>query len=354
MALESIPPETDFHFPRPKPGEAWNPATIHTYYFGFSVPEERIGVFVYLRFQPTAGMSMGGFCCFRGQDNVLPLDIEFHDFEIAMPWPTVEGQTITTANGLSIEWLELGHQVRLTYEANDGRASFDVVQTSITPLIGRGQVLPGEVEDRGETAGSGGSEQYMRCVGQLVLDGTTYEVDCPAIRDRSWMQVRGQRQGANPSPPVGWSPMWFGDDLCLNQISIEARDTDPEWIGVYDPPADGRPDHLYAWMLVDGKLRDVVAVHRNVLERDPRTHASLRQEVTVTDETGQVHRFSGRSIAHAFLPSWWNLTFYDHVYRWEDERGRVSFGTHQEVWTDRYQRIMNERRRASGTARITA
>jgi hypothetical protein len=299
VPLQDVPPETDLHLPRPGPGETWDPATVHTYYFGFSIPEERIGAFVYLRFQPTAGMSMGGFCCFRGEDeNVLPLDIAFHDFEIAMPWPAISGNRITSANGLTIEWLEPGRQVRLTYASGDGRASFDVIQTGVTPLVGRGQVLPGEAEDRGATSGSGGSEQYMHCVGELTLDGRRLPVDCHAIRDRSWMQVRGQRQGANPSPPVGWSPMWFGDDLCLNQISIEAR-----------------------------------------------------QELAITDATGRVHRFQGESLAHAFLPSWWNLSFHDHLYRWVDERGRISHGTYQEVWTDRYQRAFNEQHRRLGAAR---
>lgn len=345
MTLKSVPPETDLHLPRPAQGEVWDPATIHTYYFGFNIPAERIGVFIYLRFQPTAGMSMGGVCVFRGtEQNVLPLDIEHHDFEIAMPWPTVEGKTIRSANGLTIEFVELGRVVRLSYVSNDGAITFDVVQTGVTPLVGRGQVLPGEAEDRGTQTGAGGSEQFMHCVGELVLGDERFAVDCHAMRDRSWCQVRGQRQGANPSPPVGWSPMWFGDDLCLNQISIETRDTEPRWVGVYDPPAD-RPDHLYAWMLVDGELRDVVSIRRHVQKYDPRTHSALRQTLEITDETGHVHRFGGEAIASAFLPSWWNLTFYDHVYRWEDDRGRVAHCTYQEVWTAAYQREMNARYR---------
>ena len=35
---------TDLLLPRPGAGEVWDPHTIHTYYFGFSIPEVQIGV----------------------------------------------------------------------------------------------------------------------------------------------------------------------------------------------------------------------------------------------------------------------------------------------------------------------
>ena len=42
---------------------------------------------------------------------------------------TPEG-TITTANGLRIEFLELGRQARITYASGDGRCELDVLQTA--------------------------------------------------------------------------------------------------------------------------------------------------------------------------------------------------------------------------------
>lgn len=47
--------------------------------------------------------------------------------------------------------------------------------------------------------------------------------------------------GAQKSPPVGWSPAYFGDDLAFNVTSIEAPDTNPAWRGLYDIP-DGCAD----------------------------------------------------------------------------------------------------------------
>jgi hypothetical protein len=183
----------------------------------------------------------------------------------------------------------------------------------------------------------------MRATGELTLHGERFAVDCPAVRDRSWRQVRTERRGSVPVPPVGWSPMWFGEDLVFNQISYEAPDTDPAWLGVYEMPAD-RPTHHYAWVRADGETREVVRVRRDVTERHPVLHAAVRQEIEAEDEDGRVRRFKGEAIAMAPIPAWPNVAFRDSVYRWEDEQGRVAHATYQEIWFDRYQRALKARR----------
>jgi hypothetical protein len=148
-----------------------------------------------------------------------------------------------------------------------------------------------------------------------------------------------------PVPPVGWTPMYFGDDLVFNQVGFEAPDTEPAWTGVYDVPED-RPTHHFGWILAGGQLREITRVRRNVLERHPELFAATRQEVEAEDERGTVHRFSGRAIAMTAIPAWPNVTFRDSVYRWEDERGRIAHATYQEIWFDAFEREMNRRRHA--------
>lgn len=341
MAQATQPPESDLILPLPGE-EVWDHHTIHTHYFGFSIPEARIGAFVYIRYQPAIPVAQGGVAIFRGLDNVNAIDVEHLDYEITMPWPEVKDNTITTDNGLSIEFVEPGRVARLGYTSSDGRTSFDLTQTAVTSLLARGHVMPGEEDHFDPGRSPGGSEQFMHCVGDLVLNGENFEVDCFAPRDRSWRQVRKESQGGVPVPPVGWSPMYFGEDLIFNQISYEAPDTEPAWAGVYDVPAD-RPTHHFAWIIVDGETRQVVRVRRNVLERQPHTFASLRQEIEAEDEDGRIHRFFGEAIATATIPAWPNVSFHDSVYRWEDERGRVAHSTYQEIWFDRYQRAMKAR-----------
>ena len=339
MAIATHPPETDLILPLPAAGESWDPHTIHTHYFGLSVPQAALGAFLYVRYQPAFPLAQGGVCIFRGLDNLAPLDMEFLDYEITMPWPRIAGNTITTANGLAIEFVEPGRKVRLRYQSADGATPFDLLQTAVTPLFARGHVMPGEAERSDPARAPGGSEQFMHCTGELVVRGERFAVDCHAARDRSWRQIRTEDQGAVKVPPVGWSPMYFGEDLSFNQISFEPLDTDPAWKGLYQVPAD-RPSHHYAWVRTDGEPRAIIRVRRRVLARHPALHAATRQEIEAEDETGRLYRFSGEAIAMAAIPAWPNVSFRDSVYRWQNEDGRVAHSTYQEIWFDTYQRAM--------------
>ena len=84
-------------------------------------------------------------------------------------------------------------------------------------------------------------------------------------------------------------------------------------------------------------------MRRNVLEYHPRLYMAARQEITAVDDRGEVYGFHGEAIASASIPSWPNAAFRDSVYRWEDDQGRVSYCTYQEIWFDTYQRAMARR-----------
>jgi hypothetical protein len=345
LTIATHPPETDLIVPLPE-GELWDPHTIHTHYFGLSVPEAQLGAFIYVRYQPAFPLCQGGVCIFQGLENVSPLDMAFMDYEVTMPWPEIEGNRITTANGLRVEFSEPGKTVRVSYTSNDGETSLDVVQRAITPLLARGHIMPGEEDHHDPARSPGGSEQFMHCTGELVVNGERYDVDCFTPRDRSWRQVRTERQGgAVAMPPIGWSPMCFGEDLIFNQISIEAPDTDPAWQGIYEVPP-GRPTHHFAWLYSDGDVRAITRVRRNVREYHPEMHMALKQEIEAEDADGRIHRFTGEAIAASAIPAWPNAGFHDSVYRWEDEQGRVAHCTYQEIWSDKYQRAMNDRARS--------
>src|SRR4051812_44388329 len=133
MAFATHPPETDLIVPLP--GDAgWDPYTIHTHYFGFSIPEAEIGAFLYVRYMPAYPLCHGGVCVFQGTDNVAPIDMAFLDYEVTMPWPRIDGGVIETANGLRIEFVEPGRTARITYTSKDGGTWLDVTQTAVTPL----------------------------------------------------------------------------------------------------------------------------------------------------------------------------------------------------------------------------
>ncbi|BBY81193.1 tyrosine protein kinase [Mycolicibacterium pulveris] len=346
MAVHTHPGSTDLLLPLPSAGESWDPHTIHTHYFGFSVPETAIGAFIYVRYMPAFPLTQGGVCVFQGTDNVEHADMAFLDYEMTMPWPTIEDGAITTANGLTIDFTEPGKTAALRYRACENRMSFDLVAEAVTPLLARGHVMPGEEDHHHAGTQPGGSEQFVHMTGQLVLDGTTYPVDCYAPRDRSWRQVRVEKRGAVPVPPVGWSPMYFGPDLIFNQISFEPLDTEPAWRGLYD--VGDRPSHHFAWVQRGEETRGITKVRRNVLEYHPRLHMALRQEISAVDETGEEYFFRGEAVAAASIPAWPNCSFRDSVFRWEDPHGRTTYSTYQEIWFDAYHHAML--RRAARTA----
>ncbi len=338
--MSAIPSESDLWIPLPGPREVWNGHTIHTHYFGFSVPGAAIAAFIYVRYQPMFRLCSGGVCIFQGMDNLRPLDIEHNNFIVTMPYPSVVDGVIETANGLRIEFVEPGRLVRLRYRSPDGRTSFDLEQTATTPLLPRGHVMPGEDRDADPAQQPGGSEQFMHCVGELNLDGKNYAVDCTPVRDRSWRQVRTEQEVEYP--PVGWSPMHFGPDLSFNQIGYEAPDSQPVWDGVFTVDKT-RPSHYFAWVVRNGEPRDVVRVRRKVHRYHPQLFAAVEQEIEAEDAAGEIYRFRGEAIAMAQLPSWPNNLFVDSLYRWRDEQGRETYCAYQEAWYARFQRHMRKR-----------
>jgi len=334
------PPQTDLFVPLPADGELMDPYTVHTHYFGFTVPEAELGCFIYLRYQPAFPLSQGGVNIFRGLDNDTFLDAEHVDYRNTMPWPTVDGNLIRTENGLEIEFPVPGEVARIRYESPDKAVRFSVEQRATTPLLARGHIMPGEEEHHDPTSAAGGIEQFLHCTGELELRGERFDIDCHAVRDRSWLQVRREDPGgARPTPPLGWTPMYFGPDLALNAVSWEHPDTAPRWASVYDLPP-GTPTSYHAWLVRDGEPRWITEVRRDVLEYHPRSHVATRQRLDVTDEAGEHVEDVGEAIALAAIPAWPNVNFHDSVYRWTDERGRMTYCTYQEIWFDEYQRAM--------------
>jgi len=340
MTFQTHQPATDLHLPQP--GGDWDPMSVFTHCSLLSIPEAEISIFVYVRCQPAFGLSQGGLSIFRGLDNHDPYGVEFLDYRATMPWPMVNGNAITTANGLCLEFVEPGKTLRITYRG-DG-AALDVVQTAVSPLLARGHIIPGEEDRLDLSKKPGGSEQFMHTVGELVLHGTRYEIDSYDCRDRSWAQVRSEERGAVRVPPVSWTPMYFGEDLIFNQVSFEPESTKPLWAGLYDIPAN-TPAHHYAWIQVDGELREVAWVQRSVKRYHPTLYAAQAQTIEVGDCAGHVYRFEGEALAMAPVPVWPNAALRQFLYRWRNVAdGRTAYCSGQEIWMDQaYQRQAKER-----------
>ena len=320
---------------------------LYTYYHGIHIPEERIGSYIYLLHRPTFGLVQGGVLIFQGDQNHDPLDMAYMDYEMTMPWPKLDENSLTTDNGLRIEFVELGRKNRLTYRSPEGDTHFDITAEALTPLFARGHIIPGEEHHGDPSKKPGGTEQMMRMTGELVLRGKSYEVDCFNPRDRSWSQIRTEsrhrRAEIETLPPVGWTPMYFGDDLIFNSAGYLTPTTGPNWEGLYEVDPE-RPNHYFAWMIVDGEDRPVKRVIRTVHESHPFLHSAQRQEVEVELEDGETFKFSGETTAMCNAVAWPNAAIRVGTSHWRDESGRECDNTYQEMWFDDvYARTMNER-----------
>jgi len=324
------------------------PWTVHTHYFSLSVPEAELGMYLYLRYQPASHTSQGGIAFFRGTDNVELLDMAYHDYRITMGWPTVEGNVVTFDNGVVLDFIQPGERVRVRYASPDGNTRLDVLATGVTPLVMRGSVTPVEDDDKPHSTPHGGFDQITHVRGELVLDGERFEVDCHALRDRSWGAVRPEVPAE--CPPIGCTPMYWGEHLSLNELSWEAPGSDPAWQGIYDVDPDAAT-HMTGWAVVDGEVQDIVRVRRNVSEHHPDLHVAMRQTVEVELTDGRVLTFTGQAIAMCTVLCWPNATLRCGVYRWEDEAGNETYDTYQEMfWTGAFQQEMRRRAAARTTA----
>jgi hypothetical protein len=341
------PPESDLIGLDPSEHAGrYRPHTVHTHYFGFQIPEAEIGCYSYIRYQPFFPLMQGSVQIFQGMDNTSVLDMAHLDYSMTLPWPKIDGNTITTSRGYRIEFLEPGRKARISYRSEDGRAAFELEQTALSPLVGRAAVIPGE--DLFAEMSPGGSEQFMHCVGELTLRGRTYPIDCNTVRDRSWNQDRNEDRRGRFDIPVSWTPVYFGDGGYFNQVGFEKADSDPAWAGVLDPPPADYSGALFAWVGKGEEIREIVRVRRNVTELHPTLHFPLAQEIEAEDSEHNVLRMTGRAVAASPIVAWPHAAAYDSVYRWETDGGAVGYGPCQGVWYEGYQHAMKSRRASAG------
>lgn len=328
-------PETDLYLPDPSAGTQWDPMSVFTHAELLSLPGPAISIFCYLRALPAYGMSQGGISIFQGLDNPANLGgVAYLDYNDTAPWPEVTERGFVSPNGLTLEFLEPGSKLRVTYESPDGTTRLDVTQTALTPLLARGHIIPGEDLDSDPAKQPGGSEQFMRCEGELTLHGDTHTIDSTDCRDRSWAQVRSEAANVASQPPLFWSPMHFGEELTFNQVGFENPDTDPLWAGLFEMP-EAVPTHFHGWLSKNGELRKIASVHRQVHEYHPDLLTATRQTIRATDDADDEYHFEGEAIAMGAVPAWTNATLRQAMYRWTDQQsGAVAHNSGQEIWLD--------------------
>lgn len=244
-----------------------------TFWFSFFVPEHGLGAWLYASVKQNIGVTGGGMWIWdaHGAD---PWDAAyFQQFgHLKSPTPIGPGD-LDFPTGLTIRTRTPAMVYDLGFDDRAGTVvelRFDALEEPVALLRGAPPYPKASHYD-----------QTGRVTGHLVLDGERIEVDCYAMRDRSWgpRYERGYRR-------VGYT--WAASPE-LSMLTFTA----PEGSG---------PEHVYAgYLRRDGEVARIVDGTRSV-RRDPRHGWVTGIETEIVDERGRRTSARAEGGSHLILP----------------------------------------------------
>jgi hypothetical protein len=288
-----------------------------TAWFTFIVPERRLSCYVYPWVKANQGILGGGVMVWDDRGH-HPWDALHWDYQWTYPYPEPgDLRDIAFPTGIRMRCLEPLQRYHVTYD--HPRCSIDVIFDAILPA----HVLGADDDTSGTF--SGHVDQQGHVTGTITIDGERIDVDCFAMRDRSW------------GPRVPAPGLHIGYDLCAEPRSA--------FVVFSQPDAPGAPiveNFGYFWR--DGEQVPLRSGSR-VLERDgvwPR-----RVVVRAEDAAGRTFEAVGEvrnRMGFQNLPSMMNLV---GLVRWEyegsDGAATVGWGEFEDVWdVERYRQFARE------------
>lgn len=272
-----------------------------TFWFSFFVPERAMGAWLYSGIRQNAGVSTGGM--FVWDDSATqPADLPFYESFSWLKAPTELGpDRVSLPNGITITTIEPGMVYDLAH-TDRGRTSVQLRFEGLEPPVPlRAGAPPYPTASHFDQTG--------RASGHLVLEGERIEIDCFAMRDRSW----GPRTERG-YPRVGYT--WLAD-----------RDTS---VLAFSRPVDG-VDEVYAgYLRRDGKVSRLVSGQRTV-DRDPHEGWVAAMTIDAVDEQGNQVSVTGESRSRMVLSGATNVCV-NSVMLWQVD-GREVHGEDQDVWS---------------------
>jgi hypothetical protein len=266
-----------------------------TAWFGFSVPERRMGGAIYLQSLGTQQACNGGAWIW---DDSAPGHL-YNSHRMGVPWPDRGSLNDSVCPlGLTITTLEPLTTYRTTY-TDPGRLELDLVHEGTVPV----HTFP---KGAWPYWNSSHFDQPMHTVGTMVLHGEEIAVDCFTIRDRSW----GPRP-AGPTPPDKKLP---AGTVQWNEKTPRAHH--PYSVGYMFATQDGPEAWMAAtspWLHDDGRATDAMEPGAGYLVRagvyaplvearrettlDPAHHWVTTVRIEATDVLGRELEVHGELVA---------------------------------------------------------
>lgn len=278
-----------------------------TGWWAFWVPERGLAGSLYTLFRPHQGVVSSGVHLWDASSDV-PWEAVYSRTAWHLPMPDGRDPTdYELANGLRCERLEPWRRYRFTYR-DEGRLALDLQFEGLHP--------PHSVNKMWfDGAERGHIDQPTRVTGTLEVWGEHVDVDCFAIRDRSWHErTELSLQGG----PTGYTYCTASPDDGFHLIARDDR----------EDPAE--QDIFAGYLCRDGIMADVAEGRRLVLARDRGRVARVRVELV--DVLGRRLTAEGDNhLGYAFFGSASVLAWYGLV-DWHLDNGVRAWGEDQDCW----------------------
>jgi hypothetical protein len=276
-----------------------------TTWFWWFVPSERLGGWFYNWVRPNIGTSGGGAWVWD-DSTFFHLEVPYYACYGSLAFePGSDLRNHRFPSGVTVECLEPLTRYRLGFADRD-LLSVDLDYRAVMP--------PWVGTPVGEEPTAVHLDQVGRVTGSVVLHGTEHEVDCLAIRDRTW-SPRSERW---KDGHVGYANACNDDVAFLASSAAGLRGEIEERVRTGYFVKDGRRAAL-----VDGTRE---------LERDP-DHGFLRRiTIEAEDTDGRRFRATGEGLSRMAMPIpgvhgvvWTSLV------DWQIE-GQQAWGEDQDAW----------------------
>ena len=291
------PADDRFHFDQL--GDDW--WATETAWFSFHHPERRLGGWLYTMARPNIGTVAGGAWVWDGTAT-MPWDVPYSANYTALHLPADADLTdVTLPTGVSIKALKPGMVYELGYVDGD---------RLVLALRFEGVMAPEPLTAAGSTFGRAHHyDQFGRVTGHIVLHGERVDIDCIAMRDRTW----GRRPEDRPRRAAYVTGAAGPSDGFLAVTTIH---NDVETVA-------------YGFLRRAGRVAPLTGGSRHV-ERSSEHGWITAIELDATDAEGRQLQAVGQPVSRIIVD---RHTFIDSnsLVRW-DVDGTEAWGEDQDMW----------------------
>lgn len=309
-----LPEQANFQF-TPDSADNW----CETNFFSWSIPEENILGYFYLLTRPRLGVCMSDITI---QDRISPVweDQLLVDNRQHMRCP----ETLldySLPNGLKVKCLEPLKRYQIDYDGIEGTS----IHLETTALMEPWDMYDPEMDPQAKKrsapawdfASKGGHyELTSHVVGDAVIRGKKYKIDCVDTFDRSW----GGR-AEDEQPNAIWLHAHFGQRLTIHLMPYADI-----------AKTDEMGEILSGYVLEDGKVYGVTHVRGKVRREGI---LPMSTYVEATDVRGKTFKMTGATISAARWQPYASTCYPQCFMEWNLD-GEIGYGVHQEATSRAY------------------